>query len=121
MSARKDGPKTSSVTHIRRCHVCGTVNELEGSANLHCHKCGKHLAPFYFFDESSLQGLSESELYLTNFCELKTQQNSDKTAVHPIWGLSTYWTEEDIGDEVDNRRHQKRKSKHPGRHSRNRG
>ena len=113
MSARKEGPE-NTVTHIRRCHVCGTVNELVGSANIHCHQCGKHLAPFYFFDESSLEGLSESGPFLS---AVKTSP-----IVNPIWGLSTYWSDDFTGgDEYEDqhRGHQKSSGKHSGRHTRN--
>lgn len=38
-------------THIRRCHVCGCVNEVKGSLVKQCSGCGRHLQPFYFFSE----------------------------------------------------------------------
>ncbi|GIL18768.1 MAG: hypothetical protein BroJett040_25190 [Oligoflexia bacterium] len=86
MPARNENPKKPqelSVSHVRRCHVCGTVNEAEGSAIVKCSKCRKHLAPFYFFEESKLEGLADNGLYMS-------QVKSSATTV-PIWGLSTYW------------------------------
>jgi len=85
MSARKVRPK-STVTHVRRCHVCGTVIEARSAAILNCDECGKHLAPYYYFDESKCEGVSDSGLHWSVF-----KQAPD---FNPIWGLSTYWTTE---------------------------
>lgn len=92
MSARKDRPVSPghkdtegrTVTHIRRCHVCGTVNESEGSAVQKCSDCGKHLAPFYYFEESQLEGLGDQQLWWSQF--------KDTQDCRPIYGFSTYWT-----------------------------
>jgi hypothetical protein len=75
--------------HIRRCHVCGHVTELANSAVHKCGHCGKHLAPFYYFDESKLDGLLEQGPYLSIW---KTSTLLPGT-FNPIWGLSTYWQE----------------------------
>lgn len=77
--------------HIRRCHVCGHVNSLESSAIHKCQDCGKHLAPFYYFDESKMEGLSESGPYLSEWKGAELAPGN----FQPIWGLSTYWQEED--------------------------
>ena len=83
------------MSHIRRCHVCGAVNESEGADVRKCEHCGKHLAPFYYFDESKLEGLAELGPYLSTW-----KQGVPKFACgplqfgenfNPIWGLSTYW------------------------------
>lgn len=77
---------TNKIIHIRRCHVCGTVNEMENAAIHKCEHCRKPLAPFYYFNESELRGISDNkpEMSLWNH----------QGAYHPIWGLSTYWDEE---------------------------
>ena len=75
--------------HIRRCHVCGGVTELEGCAVHKCQHCGKHLAPFYYFDESKLEGLLDSGPHMS----LWTLRTSVPGNIKPIWGLSTYWQE----------------------------
>ena len=80
----------ATVTHIRRCHVCGAVTESVGSAVHQCAHCGKHLAPFYYFDESKLEGLAEQGLYLSTW---KQTQTLNPGTFNPIWGLSTYWQE----------------------------
>lgn len=80
-----------SVAHIRRCHVCGEVNESEGSAVHKCGHCGKHLAPFYYFDESKLEGLTDQGPYLSVWKQSKPPKGPSGETFNPIWGLSTYW------------------------------
>jgi ribosomal protein S14 len=90
MSAKKEklSPqlKGAQVTHIRRCHVCGTVNESEGSAIHKCSDCGKHLAPFYYFDESKMDGIGDNVLFQSDL--------KQATDYNPIWGLSHYWVDD---------------------------
>ena len=78
-----------STFHIRRCHVCGTVMEAEDTAIHRCSHCGKHLAPFYYFDESKLEGLQENGPYLSVWKQTAMAPGT----YQPIWGLSTYWQE----------------------------
>lgn len=75
---------TNKVFHIRRCHVCGTVTEVQGEAVRSCSHCGKHLAQFYFFDESQLDGLGDNQLYWS--------VQSEAIGYRPLWGFSTYWS-----------------------------
>lgn len=77
---------TKKVYHIRRCHVCGAVNELENAALHQCTNCRKHLAPFYYFDESELNGVGDNKLEMSLW--------NGKGTYHPIWGLSTYWDDD---------------------------
>lgn len=74
------------VTHIRRCHVCGTVNESVNSAVQKCSQCKKYLAPFYFFEEHKLDGIGDVSLHLSTWKESSHYQ--------PLWGLSHYWEDE---------------------------
>ena len=112
MRTKKDDqtPKVMKVSHIRRCHVCGTVNEAEGSAINKCGQCGKYLAPFYFFDENRLDGIADNGLHLS---EIK-----NATLTHPIWGISTYWLapEEDIEEDenIKDRHASKRRRRQKG-------
>jgi hypothetical protein len=79
------------VMHFRRCHHCEAVNVAQGSALLSCQSCGKHFAPFYFFDESSMDALDEAGIFKSTLREAKT--------IQPIWGISFYWTDvASIGD-----------------------
>lgn len=75
--------------HIRRCHVCDGVTELEGAAIHKCSHCGKHLAPFYYFDESKLEGLVDIGPHMSLWIPSKATPGNFR----PIWGLSTYWQE----------------------------
>lgn len=77
---------TKNQIHVRRCHVCGTVNELINSAVIRCSCCQKALAPFYYFEESELEGIGDNKLEMSLW--------KQKGAYHPIWGLSTYWEED---------------------------
>jgi predicted nucleic acid-binding Zn-ribbon protein len=77
-----------SILHIRRCHVCGTVNESENQAIRQCTDCGKHLAPFYYFDESQLMGLAENGYHLS---QVKDRDPTQVETFKPLWGFSTYW------------------------------
>lgn len=77
---------TTKMIHVRRCHVCGTVNEIENAAIHKCGNCRKHLAPFYYFDESDLKGVGDNKLEMSLW-------NTQGT-YHPLWGLSTYWDED---------------------------
>lgn len=78
-----------TVTHVRRCHVCGTVNESVNQAVHKCTTCGKHLAPFYYFDESQLLGLDVGDLH---FSVMKVHDPQVQVETFkPLWGFSTYW------------------------------
>ena len=100
MSTPREMP---SVVHIRRCHVCGSVNESVGAAVHKCSSCGKHLAPFYYFDESKLEGLEEKGPFLSEWSVGPWGPYHPSGQFHPIWGLSTYWQESYEGHD---RRHQ---------------
>ena len=94
MSGRKIRPRSRlsqalasvevKVTHVRRCYVCGTVLEAESAVILKCNACGKHLAPYYYFDESRSEGVSDQGLHWSLFKEALDY--------NPIYGLSTYWS-----------------------------
>lgn len=77
--------------HFRVCHKCGTVNCAEEDLVTCCEGCGKHLAPFYFFDESRAMGMTESTFYSS----LNGGKNRESILPHkeypPIWGLTVYW------------------------------
>lgn len=88
MKARTNEP----TYHVRRCHVCGTVNESENQAIHRCSDCGKSLAPFYYFNESGLQGLDANGLHLSVMKEYDPQTQVE--TFKPLWGFSTYWAPE---------------------------
>jgi hypothetical protein len=76
---------------FRRCHVCGTTNELdlERDNMVHaCDGCGKHLAPFYFFEESEQSGISDDGLLLS--------LRKESIGYQPLWGFSVLWPVEEV-------------------------
>ena len=69
-------------THFRLCHLCGTVNWSYSELVKDCSACGKHLAPFYFFDESKAMGLP-STYVISKVLPLESYP--------AIVGLTVYW------------------------------
>lgn len=79
--------------HLRRCHICGTVNEIEThrheTLDHSCSGCGKHLAPFYFFEESVHDGVGDNSLLMS--------LRKESIGYQPLWGLTAYWPKEEPG------------------------
>ncbi len=82
----------NSKRHLRRCHVCGTVNEAKDQLVTKCQSCDKHLAPFYYFDESMALGLKSQHSFEENY--YKTTALPLK-AYPPIFGITVYWEEDE--------------------------
>lgn len=78
-------------THFRLCHICGTTNSIEGDLVTACECCGKHLAPFYFFDESRAMGLTDSSFYSGELGMKSTESVLPHKEYPPVWGLTAYW------------------------------
>lgn len=74
--------------HFRVCHLCGTANHSDGSLVVQCQQCGKHLAPFYYFDESRAMGLAST-------VRSQYEETMRSTLPHqeypPLCGLTAYW------------------------------
>ena len=73
--------------HIRRCHQCGEVCESQGKLVTECSRCGKHLAPFYYYNERLAMSLISAE-------EAATEYRSPALPLkdYPVlWGLTVYW------------------------------
>ena len=77
-------------THIRRCHVCGEVTESKKSTVEKCSSCGKHLAPFYFFDESQMDGIAEFGYHVFRM-DAERPGKKVEAYYQPIWGLTAFW------------------------------
>lgn len=78
--------------HVRRCHVCGEVNEAEGHLVSECSFCGKQLSPFFYFDESLAMGLKTPE-------EAAKEYKSSALPLReypPLTGITVYWEAEDL-------------------------
>jgi hypothetical protein len=67
-------------THFRRCHVCGTTSEHTKCVD-RCAKCGKIFAPYFYYDEKSVEALTENLL--------RSPRMQGEYA--PIIGISTVW------------------------------
>jgi hypothetical protein len=78
--------------HYRICHHCGEVNESQNNLVMECRECGKHLAPFYYFDESRAMGLKPAE---RSIYEEQMRSILPHQEYPPVYGLTAYW---DTGD-----------------------
>lgn len=67
--------------YIRRCHVCDHVMEAEERSILECAKCGKHFAPFFYFDDRLSPILGDNTLKAPLL----------EGEYRPIEGLTVYW------------------------------
>ena len=76
-----------SKVHVRRCHICGEMNEAKGALVDKCPHCGKHLAPFYYYNELlAMQLMSREEAdreYKSSVLPLRDYP--------PLKGLVVYW------------------------------
>ena len=89
-------PSKDVLDRIRRCHICGTVNVAKLSPSQQqaagdesaqsCSCCGKHLAPFLFFDESVFDGVNAEDYFLS--------QLPEGGGYRPLWGFLAFWPEE---------------------------
>lgn len=76
--------------HVRRCHLCDFVNERNETLVDRCDRCGKCLAPYYFFDEKSVQVYSDVKQRPSE--ETSRARPKDQLGDHrPLRGLSTVW------------------------------
>lgn len=85
-----------SKIHIRRCHICSTVNEQLGSPVKKCDGCGKFLAPFMFFDErNELDPVLKISVDNMNIDDARLKSGSLyehlKSQYPPLWGITVYW------------------------------
>ena len=71
----------SKSIHVRRCHVCGEISEKEHKHVDRCEHCGKPMAPFFYFDETTTIAPSDDDL----LPQVKDNE------YWPIWGLTAIW------------------------------
>ena len=71
----------NKAVHIRRCHVCDGVTEIEKGQVSRCIHCNHSLAPFYYFDDKYMEIPAENTL------RIKTPDGE----YVPIYGLTAYW------------------------------
>lgn len=80
----------ASKVHVRRCHVCGEVNEAHGKLVTDCAFCGKQLPAFFYFDEKLAMGLKSPE-------EAAKEYKSSALPLReypPLTGITVYWDED---------------------------
>ncbi len=68
---------------IRRCHVCGDMNESNEDI-VKCESCRKSLLPFYYFDKRKLAEFSDNK-------ERPLDHPDKESGYGPIRGLTVYW------------------------------
>ena len=90
---------SQNLIHIRRCHICGCVNEEAQSQVLKCNQCGKYFAPFVFFDENLIQdyAVHKNQLNQIKLDNDMTPKKSSKESIlaecyPPLWGFTSYWS-----------------------------
>ncbi len=69
---------------LRRCHVCGATMEKEGRDGGECQHCGKHLAPFYYFDERQIIGFGDR-------VGISYRLGESKETYVPLIGFGLFW------------------------------
>lgn len=88
-------PKQEVKIHIRRCHICQTVNEMTNNLVDKCTGCGKTLAPFMFFDEKAELGLTPINAIDAHEDRMRQKSgnwgDSLSSKYPPLWGLAVYW------------------------------
>ena len=72
--------------HIRRCHVCGFLNESCNSDVDRCRGCDKALAPFLFCESTY-----DSEAIELSRKVFTTHKNESKVIYPPLVGIALYW------------------------------
>ncbi len=79
----------AKLTHVRRCHLCGVVNEVEAALVSKCAGCNKHFAPFLFFNEKAALGLEVDQPEIK--ADAGQWHEIMKAKYPPLWGLAVYW------------------------------
>lgn len=73
-----------SGSFLRRCHVCGATIENKDRSMGACKHCGKHIAPFYYFDERQIIGFGDRE-------GASCRPGEPATTYLPLVGFGLYW------------------------------
>lgn len=69
---------------LRRCHVCGATIEKESRSIDVCTNCGKHIAPFYYFDERQIIGFGD-------IGGISYRLGESNSTYIPLIGFGLYW------------------------------
>ena len=92
----KNSQNLNNKIHIRRCHVCGNVNQKKKDFVKKCTSCGKALAPFMFFDEKNdFDPTFKVDAKTIDLDDVRLKSGSlyehMKTQYPPLWGITVYW------------------------------
>ena len=68
---------------VRRCHVCGELNESPHDITK-CLSCQKSLLPFYYFDKRKISEMSDNQVR-------PPEDRDHETGYGPIRGLTAFW------------------------------
>jgi hypothetical protein len=86
MNQPQDNTEKELTLHVRRCHICNTVNESSEKCVDRCQNCNKALAPFVFCESTyqhQIEKLSQ-QVFMNNTSGLK--------AIYPpLLGIALYW------------------------------
>lgn len=80
----------SGFVHVRRCHICGRVSERGGEPVERCTHCGKHMAPYYFFDEQCVRVYSDVDPRPSEDTLRRRPEGSADTH-RPVRGFTVIW------------------------------
>lgn len=69
---------------VRRCHVCGDLNESTEDI-LKCNQCQKPLLPFFYFDKKKIAEYSDNQ------ARPEEIYGAESKSYGPIRGLTAYW------------------------------
>lgn len=78
----------SQFMHVRRCHICGCINEKDSVLVDRCLSCGKALAPFIFcYNGIGYSAAEELEKRL----KAMDKDLASRPSYPPLIGLTLYW------------------------------
>ena len=92
----KNSQNLNKKIHIRRCHICGNVNEKKKDFVTKCTSCGKVLAPFMFFDDKNdFDPANKITIKTIDLDNARHKAGSLyehlKSQYPPLRGLTVYW------------------------------
>ncbi len=89
---------SEKILHIRRCHICGHLNESDSAHVEQCSSCGKHLVSFLFCKDPGVEELtsdfrtSVDSSTDVSMDKIVSPQSTLRSEYPPIYGISLYWS-----------------------------
>jgi uncharacterized protein Yka (UPF0111/DUF47 family) len=75
-----------SQLHIRRCHICGALNQRQNQVVDRCEHCHKALLPFMFCETSYDEQIIEMSKRV-----YEHEDEGLKVVYPPLVGIALYW------------------------------